>query len=342
MTFTRAARNSGIGWKARRLLLQMDPSSPRQEEKLEAAVRAAWLYYVAGNTQHEIAQKLKISRPTAQRLVALAVERGLVKVRVYHKVASCLELAIALRQRYNLLICNVVPVNVDSGDQVLRKIAVAGAQVMESYLSEVDPKIIALGSGQTIKAVIGELNNFERPHHRVLSLVGSIARDGASNPYDVALQAAEKIGSKCFLLPAPLVADSPEERKQWCRHRIYKVVEELSGEADVAFVGIGDIRQGCPLHRDGFITNDEVDELVKAGAAGDHLGWTYDERGEPVRVSVQERVTSIQLPRPPRKPVIAFAGGEQKSKAVLGALRGCWINGLVTDEICARAVLAAE
>jgi DNA-binding transcriptional regulator LsrR (DeoR family) len=320
----------------------MDPSSPRQEEKLEAAVRAAWLYYVAGNTQHEIAQKLKISRPTAQRLVALAVERGLVKVRVYHKVASCLELAIALRQRYNLSVCNVVPVNVDSGDQVLRKIAVAAAQVMESYLSEVDPRVIALGSGQTIKAVIGELNNFERPHHRVLSLVGSIARDGASNPYDVALQAAEKIGSKCFLLPAPLVADSPEERKQWCRHRLYKVVEELSSEADVAFVGIGDIREGCPLHRDGFITSDEVIELMKAGAVGDHLGWTYDERGEPVRVSVQERVTSIQLPRPSRKPVIAFAGGELKSKAVLGALRGRWINGLVTDENCARAVLAAE
>lgn len=322
--------------------MQMDPSSPRQEEKLEAAVRAAWLYYVAGNTQHEIAQKLKISRPTAQRLVALAVERGLVKVRVFHKVASCLELAIALRQRYNLLVSNVVPVNVDNGGQVLRKIAVAAAQVMESYLSEADPKIIALGSGQTIKTVIGEINNFERPHHRILALVGTIARDGASNPYDAALQAAEKIGSKCFLLPAPLVADSAEERKQWCRHRLYKVVEELSSKADVAFVGIGDIRDGCPLHRDGFITSEEVNELTKAGAVGDHLGWTYDERGEMVRTSIQERLTSIQLPRPSKRPVIAFAGGEHKSMAVLGALRGNWINGLVTDENCARAVLAAE
>src|SRR5258707_15881331 len=97
----------------------MDPSSPRLKEKLGTAVRAAWLYYDDWNTQHEIAQKLKISRPTAQRLAALAVERGLVKGRVYHKVASCLELAIALRQRYNLSVCNVLPVNVDSGDQVL-------------------------------------------------------------------------------------------------------------------------------------------------------------------------------------------------------------------------------
>lgn len=307
---------------------------------MEIAVRAAWLYHVAGNTQHEIARKLQISRPTAQRLVAFALERGLVKVRVNHKVASCLELAIALRQRYDLVVCDVVPVNADSPDQVLRKIAVAAAQVMESYLNEIQPKIIALGSGQTIKAVIGELNVLARPQHRLLSLVGTIARDGSSNPYDAALQAAEKIGSKCFLIPAPLLADSPEERRQWCNHRLYKIVEELSNQADVAFVGIGDMGVGCPMHRDGFLTREEVMELVKAGAVGDNLGWAFSEAGELVRASSQQRVTSIQLRRPPKMPVIAFAGGERKARAVLGALRGQWINGLVTDETCARIILA--
>src|ERR1700726_4275731 len=320
----------------------MDPSSPRQEEKLEIAVRAAWLYHVAANTQNEIARKLQISRPTAQRLVAFALERGLIKVRVNHKVASCLELAVALRERYNLAICDVVPVNADNPDQVLRKIAVAAGQVMESYLNEIQPKIIALGSGQTIKAVVGELNMLNRPQHRLLSLVGTIARDGSSNPYDAALQAAEKIDAKCFLIPAPLLADSPEERKQWCHHRLYRIVEELSDQVDVAFVGIGDMRLGCPLHRDGFLTREEVMELVKAGAVGDNLGWAFNEVGELVRASNQQRVTSIQLRRPSKKPVIAFAGGEHKAQAVLGALRGQWINGLVTDEICARMILASE
>jgi DNA-binding transcriptional regulator LsrR (DeoR family) len=274
--------------------------------------------------------------------VAFALERGLIKVRVNHKVASCLELAIALRQRYNLAVCDVVPVNDDNADQVLRKIAVAAAQLMESYLNEVKPKIIALGSGQTIKAVVGELNMLARPQHRLLSLVGTIARDGSSNPYDAALQAAEKIGAKCFLIPAPLLADSPEERKQWCHHRLYRIVEELSSQFDVAFVGIGDIRLGCPLHRDGFLTSEEVMELLKAGAVGDNLGWAFNDAGELVRASTQQRVTSIQLRRPPKKPVIAFAGGEHKAAAVLGALRGQWINGLVIDEICARMILASE
>ena len=107
----------------------------KREEKLDLAARAAWLYYVAGNTQQELAKKLQISRPVAQRLVALALQHGIVKVRVHHGVTHCLEIASKLRQKYQLLVLEVVPANEDNSDQVLRKIAVAGAQVMEAYLS---------------------------------------------------------------------------------------------------------------------------------------------------------------------------------------------------------------
>ena len=66
-----------------------DPAStttvPKSTEKLDLATRAAWLYYVAGNTQNEIAEKLQVSRPVAQRLVAFAVEKNLIRVRVDHR-----------------------------------------------------------------------------------------------------------------------------------------------------------------------------------------------------------------------------------------------------------------
>jgi DNA-binding transcriptional regulator LsrR (DeoR family) len=320
----------------------MAASSQKQEEKLDLAARAAWLYYVAGNTQQEIAQKLKISRPAAQRLVAIALERGIVKVQVHHKITGCLEVAGILRKEYGLVICEVVPSNDDSPDQVLRKIAVAGAQIMESYLSEPLPQVIALSTGRTMKAVIDELPALNRPQHRLVSLVGAIAQDGSSNPYDVALRTAEKTSSKYFLLPSPFIADSAEERKQWCRHRLYRVVETLAAQADVAFVGIGEIGIGCPMHRDGFINEAVVNELMGAGAVGETLGWAFNRAGEPVYTSIHERVTSIQLRRPGKKPVIAFAADKSKAEAVLGALRGRWINGLVTDETCARMILQSE
>ena len=40
-----------------------------------------------------------------------------------------------------------------------------------------------------------------------------------------------------------------------------------------------------------------------------------------------------------QRPTIAFAGGMRKHQAVLAALKGGWLSGLVTDEACARAAL---
>jgi DNA-binding transcriptional regulator LsrR (DeoR family) len=321
---------------------KMGPWSPKQEEKLDMVARVAWHYYVGGRTQNDIAEEIRMSRPTVQRLIAVALDRGIVTIRVHHKIGECVELARILSRRYNFTLCEVVPSSSDDYDQVLRMIAVAGAEVMESYLQQSEPRIFGLSIGRSVKSVIGELTAISRPQHRFVSLVGTIANDGSTNPYDVAALAAEKTGGKSYLLPAPLLANSAEEREQWCHNRLYRVVESLSSQADVSFVGIGEMGVGCPLQRDGFITKDEVIEGVKAGVVGEIMAWAFNEAGELVRSWIHERVTSIGLRQLPEKPVIAFAGGKRKVKAVLAALRGHWINGLVTDQTCAQRILATE
>jgi DNA-binding transcriptional regulator LsrR (DeoR family) len=319
--------------------IKTDNIVPKSTEKLDLATRAAWLYYVAGNTQNEIAEKLQVSRPVAQRLVAFAVEKNLIRVRVDHRLADCLSLADQLSKRYGLSMCEVVPVDNDKPEEIDRKLAVAGAQVMERYLGEEKPMVVAVSSGRTLKAVVDQVGQLERPQHRLVSMVGAIAQDGSSNRYDVALHISEKTGGKHFLLPAPLIADSEAERAQWCNHRLYRIVESLSGDADVAFVGIGNIGLRCPLHEDGFITSDEVEELVSLGAVAELLGLPIDANGARVESPTGRRVTSLRLDSPPKRPVIGFAGGERKRNAVIAALKGGWLSGLVTDELCARAAL---
>jgi DNA-binding transcriptional regulator LsrR (DeoR family) len=312
---------------------------PKSNEKLDLATRAAWLYYVAGNTQNEIAEKLQVSRPVAQRLVAFAVEKNLIRVRVDHRLADCLALADRLSARYGLSMCEVVPIDDDSAEAIDRKLAVAGAQVMERYLIEEKPAVIAVGSGRTLKAAVDQIAQLDRPQHRLVSMVGAIAQDGSSNRYDVALHIAEKTGGKHFLLPAPLIADDETERAQWCNHRLYRIVEALSSEADVAFVGLGNIGPHCPLHEDGFITTEELNELMALGAVAETLGLPIDANGKRIESPTGRRVTSIPLDSPPKRPTIGFAGGERKRGAVVAALKGGWLSGLVTDEVCARAAL---
>ena len=283
-------------------------------------------YYVAGDTQNEIAEKLQVSRPVAQRLVAFAVEKNLIRVRVDHQLADCLDLGAQLSKRYGLAMCEVVPVDADAPDAIDRKLAVAGAQVMERYLNETRPMVIAVSSGRTLKAAVAQIAQIDRPQHRLVSMVGAIAADGSSNRYDVAQYISEKTGSKHFLLPAPLFADSDAERAQWCNHRLYRIVEALSGKADVAFVGIGNIGPHCPLYEDGFITEQERDEMTALGAVAELLGVPIDAQGTQIAVSTSARVTSVALATPPKLPTIAFAGGPKKHDAVIAALRGGWLS----------------
>lgn len=310
------------------------------DKKLDQAARAAWLYYVAGETQHDIADKLGVSRQVAQRLVALATEQGLVSVTITHPVAACMTLAEQLKARYHLDLCQVVPAAEVETAGLQQMIAVAGAEVMAQTLKRDEPQIIAVGSGRTLRATIEELPEFERPQHSCVSLIGAIASDGSCTRYDVPLWMAEKTRGRYFILPAPLYADSADDRDLWCNHRIYRTVTEKAVEADVIFVGIGQVTPGCPLNADGFITDAEVASLCQQRVMAEMVGHFIGEAGERVESELDARLTSVRLTAHTKRNVIAFAGGREKHQAIAAALRGGWMRGLITDEQSARYALA--
>ncbi|WP_034300701.1 sugar-binding transcriptional regulator [Herbaspirillum sp. RV1423] len=311
--------------------------------KLDLAARAAWMYYVAGNTQNEIAERLGISRQMAQRMVAYAGASNLVKVQITHPISSCLELAQGLQQRYGLDVCRVVPgseaAGGDDAQGTQQMLAVAGAELMEQYLRQEQPLIVNVGSGRTLKAAIEKISEMDRPQHQIVSMIGAFASDGSANRYDVALLAAEKMQSRFYLLPAPRVAESEADRKQWCNHRAYQIVTGLAQKADVTFLGIGTIALQGAMHEDGFIDDDEVAQLQKQGAVGELICHAFDADGKLLRSPLAARITTPPLKSPPDRPVIAMAGGRKKAAAVRAALRGGWLTGLVTDEYCAQFAL---
>ncbi|MGM7652410.1 sugar-binding transcriptional regulator [Serratia marcescens] len=311
----------------------------KQDKKLDQAARAAWMYYVAGQTQHEIADVLGVSRQVAQRLVACAIDNGLISVSIAHPVGRCMELAARLGARYGLSLCQVAPSHGMDSQGIHRAVAVAGAEVMAQFIRREAPLIIGVGSGRSLKAAIDELVEFERPQHSCVSLIGAIASDGSCTRYDVPLWMAEKTQGRYFILPAPLFADSEQDRALWCNHRIYRTVNEKASQADVTFIGVGTIGERCPLYQDGFISLEDVGLLTASNAVAEMLGHFIDGEGQRVVSDLDRRLTSVGLRQQPEKPVIALAGGPEKHLAIRAALTGRWINGLVTDEDSALALL---
>ncbi|WP_413535141.1 sugar-binding transcriptional regulator [Rahnella inusitata] len=311
----------------------------KNDKKLDLAARAAWMYYVAGQTQNQIADALGVSRQVAQRLVASALDNGLVSVHISHSVGRCMELASQLQKRYGLGVCQVVPGQGMESAGIHHAIAVAGAEVMTQFIRSDKPMIIGVGSGRSLKAAIDELADIERPQHSSVSLIGAIASDGSCTRYDVPLLMAQKTQGRYFILPAPLFADGEEDRAMWCSHRIYRTVSEKASQADVTFIGIGTIEPGCPLHKDGFISGDDVVLLMEKGAVAEVLGHFMDPDGNRISSDLNARLTSVGPKPHDDQPVIALAGGSGKHVAIRAALNGRWINGLVTDEVCAQALL---
>ena len=86
----------------------------KQDRKLDLAARAAWLYYVAGRRQEEIAAQLNVSRQAVQRLVSLAVSEKLIKFRLDHPIAECMALGEELCTRFALHYCSVQPTDLSA------------------------------------------------------------------------------------------------------------------------------------------------------------------------------------------------------------------------------------
>jgi len=308
--------------------------------RLDDAARAGWLYYVAGNTQEEIASKLGISRQSAQRLVSLAMTEGLVKVRIDHPIASCLDLAARLRDRYALDIAEVVPSDPTATSTTIG-IAEAAATEIERHLRTVEPLVMAIGTGRTLKAAIEQLTPMECPQHRIVSLTGNIAPDGSASFYNVIFNMADAVKARSFPMPLPVIASSPTEREALHRQPMIKATVELVAQAKVTFVGIGDIGPGAPLFVDGFIAESDLRALQKAGAVGEIVGWAYDAEGRLIDGLTNDRVASAPLPSRENSLVIGVAKGERKLPGIAAALKRRLVNGLITDELTAKGLLAS-
>jgi DNA-binding transcriptional regulator LsrR (DeoR family) len=312
-------------------------SSERQLRRRDLAARAAWLYYIVGNTQDQIAAKLNVSRQAAQRLVASAVSEGLVTFRLDHPIGACVELAEDLRTRFALDYAEVVPGDCDVDGLV--GLAGAAARQLELHLGAKHPTVFAFSTGRTLRAMVAQIAPMERPQHTVVSLVGTMTRDGRASPYDVVMRLADRVGAMCYPLPTPVVTDTTAERDLLQSQRPYRAVRALADQAKVAFVGLGTIDADAPLLVDGFITREELKALTGAGAIGEVAGSAFDAEGRLIESVVSARSTAIPIGLPLRRLTIGIAGGIRKAMALRAALRGRLLSGLITDESAARAIM---
>jgi len=148
-------------------------------------------------------------------------------------------------------------------------------------------------------------------------------------------------GRPPMFVPAPGLVSSPALRRALVRDASIGDVMKSWKELDLALVGIGSLEPSPLLRQSGnALTEAEQDQLRNAGAVGDVCLRFFDVNGVTVKTSLDERVMSItpaDLMQVPRR--VGVAGGASKYLAIRAALRGAWVNVLVTDLDTARGLV---
>ena len=303
------------------------------------AARAAWLSYVGGLRQEDIAERLGISRVKVNRLIAQAHRQGLIRVFVDGRPDECVMLEDRLRESYGLSFCTVAPTLDDSEVLPLKTLSAAGARFLMRALERGRLEIVGIGHGRTLAAVVENLPRLPRTDVRFVSLLGSLTRHAAANPFDVIHQLAQASGCESYFMPVPFFADSLADKQVLMAQKSVRDVFALALEAQLHVVGIGQIGEQAHMYETGMVTPAEFAELERAGAVGEVLGQFVDADGRPVDAPVNQRSIALRIDDLRGKEVVVIAGGQGKGRAIDAVLATGVVTGLITDEATAQRLV---
>jgi deoxyribonucleoside regulator len=300
-------------------------------------MRIAWMYFVEGLTQNDIADKLGIGRVTVVRNINEAIAEREVKIWIEGEVAECFELEARLKTAFKLKDAVVVP-EPTTPDNLTKVIGYAAGMYISGQLA--NGMKVGVGWGATLYESLQTLAARKFEKLEVVSLLGGVVEARKFNPAEFAWQFARTVGADCYLLPAPAIVDSPDTRTALVERCGLNDVMKRAATLDVALLSVGNMAANSTAFRFNMVSDAERAELVQRGAVGDMLFNFYDRDGQLVAHEVNSRVVSIPIPQLRRVPTrILASGGNDKLASLLGGLKLVDANVLITNEATARALL---
>jgi deoxyribonucleoside regulator len=315
---------------------------------LATLVRVSRLYYELGETQEAIASLVGVTRPQVSRLLKEARAQGVVEIRVVDRSAVESPAGEALRARFGLRAVHLAPTLDGPPELTRRRVGRLAGEVLGSAIR--DGMVVGIGDGASVSAVADELSagagagggasagglgagGGAQVDATVVPLCGGFWRAGAGDePYR---RIGEALGASVHALHAPGLLDDAKVRDALCAHAGVRSVIDLWVRLDVALFGIGG-----PSWSEASIGKAAMAQIAAGKAVGEVLIAPFAIDGRLVGDSLRQRTVAFDARSLADVPLaIGVAEGATKVTPILGALRGHFLNVLVTDVRTAEAVL---
>ncbi|MBR0382405.1 MAG: sugar-binding transcriptional regulator [Eubacterium sp.] len=305
-------------------------------------VKACDLYYNQSVSQQQIAAELGISRPTVSRLLTQARDQGIVEIRIsyldsirYWELERQLEKDLGLKR---VLIVDTFEDDDRQKDEL--------GKMTASFLKQVihDDDVVGVSMGSTLARAVEHMDHPQAKNVTFVPLVGGtglLRTELHSNT--LAEKLSQIYGGSYIPMHAPARVTNKTLREELMKEDGVAAVLRRTRNLDVAVMGIGYPSSGSALMATGYFSEKEIRGLKNREIAGDVCMQFFDIQGNSRPYREDNSVIGVDIQRLPKVPVsIGTAGGIEKLSAIRGAINGKYINILITDLSCARALAGEE
>lgn len=307
------------------------------EEKRET-VKVAKLYHFDGWTQAQIAKKQGVSRPVISKMLQRARDEGIVEIYIKDESVHTVDLEQKLEKKYGLKEAVVVSTTGFTPDLGKRLIGKAAASYVAKRSEQV--KRIGISWGTTLRSLIEEYPYVEHRDIQITPLIG-----GMGNKYvhlhsnQLAFHFAQKMNASCSYLYAPAMVETDDLKERLVQSKDIAQVLEEGRNVELALVGLGNPLQHSTMETMGYLQEEDIVTLRKAGAVGDISSKFFDALGHGVDHPINNRVIGLTLEEIKNIPeVVGVAQGSHKVLGIEAALKGGYLDVLIVDNQIAEAL----
>ena len=319
---------------------QRSPTSTRSTYDDNLVARAAWLHFVGGLTQSEVAKRLNVPITRAHRYISARQSDGLVRIFVDAKAEACVTLETELMRRFGLDMCRVAMELPETAPLPIKALSAVGGDLFMHVATAGKHRVIGVGNGRTLAASVDAMGRCAASDVRFVSVMGGLTRSFAANPYDVIHRLAQRTDAEAYLMPVPLFANSARDKQVMMAQLGIAAAMSLVEEASMVVIGVGAVNDTAGSVMASMLEGPgEAADLREAGAVAEILGQFLDADGRAVGTGYDDRVMAPPLDSLRGREVIAIAGGAIKAQAIRAALRSGILTGLIIDEATARAIV---
>lgn len=301
----------------------------------------AELYYLRGHSQPDIAELTGFSVSKVSRLLALARDRGIVRITVEPPAGADSPLGLELGRALNVTV-HLTPGRATRPTIAARLCGIAAAPYVASLLPS--SGAVGVAGGYTFAALTQALPEMERPGLTVVPLIGGWdVRNPHLDTNELVRRMADRLGATARLLHAPGLLDSEQTKAALLRDSGVTSTTRYWERLALAVLGIS----GGPQARPGYGTvMDRLDEagrarLTRKGVVGDVAGYLVRLDGTFVEDEWSRRSMAIPIELLRRTPtVVTIAAGSNKVEAIIGCARTGLVDVIITDVPTAEAALA--